>query len=114
MQDRIGEPMIEILAAAFTLRHRILRPAIGAVGRALDADVEMVVVSVIGPHLVEPASIIAGLAAQRLLDGGVDEDALDDRVLGGRLDGIGRETCREILREMETRLRNGTPSCPVC
>jgi hypothetical protein len=45
----------------------------------------MVVVPVIGPHLVKPASIIAGLAVQRLLDGGVDEDALDHRVPGGRL-----------------------------
>ena len=66
MQDRVGEPMIEILAADFTFRHRILRPAIGAAGGALDADVEMVVVPVIRPHLGEPASIVAGLAAQRL------------------------------------------------
>jgi hypothetical protein len=82
------KPMIEILAADFTCRHWILWLAIGTAGRALDADVEMVVVPVIGPHLVEPASVIAGRAAQRLLDGGVDEDALDDRVLGGCLDDL--------------------------
>jgi hypothetical protein len=52
MQDRVGEPIIEILAADFTFRHRILRPAIGAGGRALDADMEMVVVPVIGPYLL--------------------------------------------------------------
>jgi hypothetical protein len=38
---------------------------------------------------VEPASIIAHLAAQRLLDRSVDEDVLDDRVLGSRLDDLG-------------------------
>ena len=85
MQDRVGEPMIEILAADFSRRHRILRLAVGAVGRTSDTDVEMIVVPVIGPHLVEPASIIAGLAAQRLLDGGVDEDALDKESLAAAL-----------------------------
>ena len=55
--------------------------AIGAVGRAVDAHVEMIVVPPIGPHLVQPGAVAAGLAAQRLLDRGVDEDALDLRVL---------------------------------
>ncbi len=89
MQHRVGEPVVEILAADLSRRHRILRLAVGAVGRTPDADVEMIVVPVPGPHLVQPAAVVAGLAAERLLDRRVDEDALDDRVLGGRLDDLG-------------------------
>ena len=46
---------------------------------------EMVIVPPIGAHLVHPRLARGGLA-QRLLDRGVDEDAFDLGLLGGRLD----------------------------
>ena len=52
----------------------------------MDADVEMIVMLPILPHLVEPGAIVAGLAAKRLLDRGIDEDALDLGLLGRCLD----------------------------
>src|SRR5690349_24984632 len=86
MQHRVGEPPVEILAAAITCRHWLLRLAVRAVRRAVDADMEMIVVLPILPHLVEPGAIVTGLAAERLLDRRIDEDALDLGLLGSRLD----------------------------
>src|SRR6266851_9012560 len=82
MDDRILEPKGEIAgAAALALRRRRLAFAFAAAGRTFDADMEVIVVAVHRPHLGEPAAIALGVAAQRLLDRGVDEDALHARLL---------------------------------
>src|SRR5262245_14615040 len=85
MDDRLLEPPSKI-ATAVAGRNRILWLAVRIVARALDTDVEMVVVPIHGPHLVEPGAIAACLATHRLLDGCIDEDALDRWFFGGRLD----------------------------
>src|SRR3974390_2021995 len=89
MDDRVAEPKVERMAAAVAGRRRVLRLAVRAVARTEETDVEMVVVAVPGPHLGEPCAVGAGVAAQRLLDRRVDEDALDVRTLGRRLDDGG-------------------------
>src|SRR5262245_62298981 len=43
MQHRVGEPPVEILAAAIACGHRLLRLAFGAVGRTPHAEMEMIV-----------------------------------------------------------------------
>src|SRR5215470_8198298 len=63
MQHRVGEPPVEILAATVAGGYRLLRLAVRAVRRAVDADMEMIIVLPILPHLVEPGAIVAGLAA---------------------------------------------------
>jgi len=88
MQDRVGEPIIEILTADFTFRDRILRPAIGAVGRALDAHVHVVVVAPERPHFPQPRAVALGLAADRFLDRRIDQNALDFRLLRRGLDEL--------------------------
>src|SRR5712671_4208502 len=82
MDDRILEPVGEIAGAA-ALAGRRLRLALAraAAGRASDADMEVIVMAVHRPHLVEPATVALGFAAQRFLDRGVDEDALHGRLL---------------------------------
>ena len=90
MQRRGGEPMVELLAAALARRPHRLPLAFVIVGRAVEPDVEMKVVSPPRLHLAEPGSVAAGVAAERLLDRRVDEDALDLRVLRRRLDHLRR------------------------
>ena len=77
---------------------RVLRLALVLALRATDADVEMVVMPPIGAHLVHPR-FARVFFTQRLLDRGVDEDALDlgffrrgfdDRRLGARTNGRDR------------------------
>src|ERR1700743_3689502 len=81
VQYRILEPVGEIAGrAAFARARRRLRLALLAALRAGDADVEVIVVTPKRPHLGEPAAIALGLAAQRLLDRRVDEDALHPRL----------------------------------
>src|SRR5712691_765144 len=78
---RGGEPMVELLAAALVRGPRRLRLAFLVVGGAIEPDVEVIVVAPPRLHLVEPVAVAAGFAAQRLLDGRIDEDSGDLRVL---------------------------------
>ncbi len=57
--------------------------AIIVAGRACHADVKVIVVAIPRSDLTEPAAVAGGVAAKRLLDRGVDKDALDARFLGG-------------------------------
>src|SRR5215471_14051831 len=81
VQHRLGEPVIELRAAAIVRRPRLLRRALGTVGGADDPHVEVIVVPPPRLDLVQPMAVAAGVAAQRLLDRGIDEDAGDLRVL---------------------------------
>src|SRR5689334_6147186 len=83
MQGRFLEPVIELVTAAIALSGRRLWLAIGTVRRTSDADVEVLGMAVPWPHFLQPIAIRAGLAAQRLLDRGIDEDAGHRRILGG-------------------------------
>src|ERR1700733_4713361 len=84
MEHRILEPVGEVVgAAAFAAFLRRLWLAVLAAGRGRRADVEMVIVTPPRPDLGQPAAVAFGFAAQRLLDGGIDEDALDARLLRG-------------------------------
>src|SRR5439155_19390669 len=96
MEDRIAEPPIEVLAAAFGFARRVLSFALRAVRLADHAHMEMVVVAPPRPHLVQEGAILAGLAAERLLDRRVDENALDLRILGGRLDHGEMAVCPDL------------------
>ena len=84
----VGEPRLELGAAAVAAGVRRLRLTGRAVRRAADADVEVIVVPPPRPHLLEPGAVRARLAAQRHLDRRVDEDALHLGVRGGRLDHV--------------------------
>src|SRR4051794_2985350 len=86
MEHAGAEPVIEILAAAFGVSRGVLRLALRAARLASDAHVEMIIVPPPRAHLVQEATIIAGLTTERLLDRRIDEDALHFRVLGGGLD----------------------------
>src|SRR6201988_2877403 len=82
MQRRNLEPEGKVAGRAALARVGIgLGLAFARARRALDADVEVVVVTVHRPDLVEPAAVALDLAAQRLLDRGIDEDALYARFL---------------------------------
>src|SRR4051794_30475987 len=81
VEDGVAEPPIEILAASFSIARRLLSFALGASWLAHDAHVEMIIVPPPGAHLVQEGAIISGLAAQRLLDRRIDEDALDLGIL---------------------------------
>src|ERR1700729_3742228 len=84
MDHLILEPVSEIVGAAgFTLFVVRLALASGAARRAFDADVKVIVMTVHWTDLGEPAPVALGFAAQRLLDGRIDEDALDVRLLRG-------------------------------
>src|SRR6516165_2933392 len=86
MQGRFLEPVIELVAAAIALIRRRLWLAIGTVRRTSDADVEVFGMAVPRPNFLQPIAIRAGLAAQRLLDRGIDENACHRRILGGSAD----------------------------
>src|SRR5271170_8225244 len=88
MQRRFFEPEVELVAAAVARVRRGLRLAFCTVRRTGDADMKMLGVAVPGPHLGKPAAISSGLAAQRLLDRGVDEDARDRRILRSGADDL--------------------------
>ena len=83
MKNYFAKPPIELLAAAFLTRHRQLTLAFATTGRAVEPDMLVIIVFVLGPHLVEPAAIRAGLLAQLLFDGGVDEHPIDLRIERG-------------------------------
>ena len=84
VQDGLAEPPGQRGVAAVAGRHRVLALAGRLAGRAFDADMEMVVVPVHRAHLGQPAAVACRLAADRLLDGRIDEDALDLRLLAPR------------------------------
>ena len=44
---------------------------------AEEPDVKMIVMAPIGPHLVQPRAVAGGVVAERPLDRGIDENALD-------------------------------------
>src|SRR4029077_16695908 len=71
----LSEPPVEIGTAAVARRRRSLVVAFGLAARAGEPDVDMVVVSPPWADALQPSAIGAGLAAQRALDGGIDEDA---------------------------------------
>ena len=65
--------------------------------RTSDPNMEVIIVTIPRADLGEPAAVALGLAAQRLLDSGVDENALHPRLLGGCTDHqqmSGRPNCR--------------------
>ena len=59
---------------------------------------EVIVVAVHRPNLMEPTAVAPGFAAQRFLDRGVDEDALHARLLRGGADH------REMARRPGARI----------
>ena len=87
MQHLVGEPEVEVLAAAVAARHRRLLAAIRRIGRTFQPHMDVVGVAVPGPHLGHPGIVMLVLdAAQFLLDRGIDQHALDFRLLGRGLD----------------------------
>src|ERR1700761_7915551 len=81
MDDRILEPVGEIGGlAAFAALLVFLAMAVGGAGWAAHADVEVIVVAPPWPDLLQPAAVASGLAAERLLDCRIDEDALYGRL----------------------------------
>src|SRR5262249_18392158 len=82
MQDRIRKPVSEIgrLATVAAVLVRLAVAVVGA-GRAPHPNVEMIVVSKPWANLLKPAAVAPGLAAQRLLDRGVDQESLHARRL---------------------------------
>src|SRR6185369_8835893 len=99
VENRILEPVGQIGRLA-TVASRWFRLALasGGAGRTFDADMEVIVVAVHRPHLVEPAAVALGFAAQRFLDRGVDKDALHALLLRRRADH------REMARGPGTRI----------
>src|ERR1700756_5104780 len=89
MQGRFLEPGIKLVAAAIALIGRRLWFAIGTVRRTSNADVEVLGMAIPWPHFLQPIPIRAGLAAQRLLDRGIDEDASHCWIPGGGADQRG-------------------------
>src|SRR5215470_2356708 len=86
MQRRFLEPEVELAATAVACERRGRRFAFRTVRRTCDLHMKMLGVAIPGTHLVKPAAISSGLAAQRLLDRGVDQDSDDHRVLRSRPD----------------------------
>ena len=89
MQRRFLEPEVELATAAVTWERRSWRLAFRTVRRTGDLDMKMCGVAVPGTHLVKPGALSSGLAAQRLLDRGIDQDADDHRILCSRSDERG-------------------------
>ena len=99
VDNGILEPIGQIgRLAAFARRWFRLALAPGGAGRTFDADMEVIVVAVHRPHLMEPAAVALGFAAQRFLDRGIDEDALHARFLRRRADH------REMARRPGARI----------
>src|SRR6202040_2921139 len=86
VQRRFLEPEVELATAAVAWERRGWRLAFRTVCRTGDLDMKMLGVTIPGTHLVKPGVISSGLAAQRLLDRGIDQDADDHRILRSRSD----------------------------
>src|SRR5262245_21649562 len=89
MQPRLLEPRIEIVGTAVACARRGCRLALRAARRTGELDMKVLGVTVPGTHLEEPGAISAGLAAQCLLDRGIDQDANDRRILRSGADELG-------------------------
>ena len=72
VQRRFLEPEVELATAAVAWERRGWRLAFRTVCRTGDLDMKMLGVTKPGMHLVKPSAISSGLAAQRLLDRGID------------------------------------------
>src|SRR6516162_2963454 len=72
VQRRFLEPEVELATAAVAWERRGRRLAFRTVCRTGDLDMKMLGVTIPGTHLVKPSVISSGLAAQRLLDRGID------------------------------------------
>src|SRR5689334_1538199 len=72
MERRFPEPEAEFASAAVPRERRSWRLAFRAVYWTGELDVKMLGVTVPGTHLVKPRAFSSGLAAQRLLDRGID------------------------------------------
>src|SRR6516164_1939953 len=72
MQRRFPEPEVELVTATIAWERRALRLAFRTVRRTADLDMKMLGVTIPGTHLEKPDPISSGLAAQRLLDCGID------------------------------------------
>ncbi len=83
---RLAEPIGELFAAARAIIGTWRPLILAAVILALDANVEMIVMPIIGAHFGKPRPIAGGPAAQFFLDRRVDEDTGDFRVGRGALD----------------------------
>src|SRR4029077_6803219 len=86
VQRRFLEPEVELATAAVAWERRGWRLAFRTVCRTGDLDMKMLGVTKPGPHLEKPGGISSGLADQRLLDGGITQDAADHRILRSRSD----------------------------
>src|SRR6516165_2383344 len=87
LEQRVAGPAIRLFGvAAVPLRARRLRLTVRAVGWAIETDMEVPIVSKPRLNFAQPRAIVSDVAAQRLLDGGVHEDAVDAGVLGRGLD----------------------------
>ena len=88
-EERVRHPPDRVLAAVAGRDRRGIDTA-GLAARAVQADVEVVVMAPPRADLAQPVGIAAGRGlAERELDRGGDEDALDARVAGGRLEERG-------------------------
>src|SRR5262245_62553201 len=72
VQRRFLEPEVKLVTAAVACERRCWRLAFRTVCRTGDLDMKMLGVAIPGTHLVKPGAISSGLAAQRLLDRGID------------------------------------------
>src|SRR5258708_9874008 len=72
VQRRFLEPEVELATAAAAWERRGWRLAFRTVCRTGDLDMKMLGVTIPGTHLVKPGVIGSGLAAQRLLDRGIN------------------------------------------
>src|ERR1700726_3737160 len=72
VQRRFLEPEVELATAAVAWERRGWRLAFSTIRRTGNLDMQMLGVTIPGTHLVKPGVISSGLAAQRLLDRGID------------------------------------------
>src|SRR5262245_38897086 len=72
VQRRFLEPEVKLVTAAVAWERRCWRLAFRTVCRTGDLDMKMLGVTIPGTHLVKPGAISSSLAAQRLLDRGID------------------------------------------
>src|SRR4051794_9112747 len=72
VQRRFLKPKVELATAAVAWERRCWRLAFRTVCRTGNLDMKMLGVTIPGTHLVKPDVISSGLAAQRLLDRGID------------------------------------------
>ena len=72
MQGRFLEPKIKFVTAAVAWARSGLRLAFRTVRRTRDLNMKVLGVTIPGAHLKKPGVISSGLAAQCLLDRGID------------------------------------------